>query len=1224
MKKHVLRFKSTFKLFLFILIIFSQNIFSQNVITIGTGTITNTTTTYPAPYGNYFYGARHQILIPASEIIAAGGSYGSISALAFDVVSLAGTPLQAFEIKMGTTSLSAITSWQSGLTSVYSQTSYTETNGWNTHNFVTNFQWNGTDNLVVEVCFNNTNWTDNAIVNQSATTYASCFEFWADTSGVCINNQFGSSENQRPNIRFTFLPDFALDAGITAITNPSDTVGTGTHNITATLTNFGINTITSATIRWSLDGISQTPIIWTGSLAAATTTNPILIDTFNFSTGSHTLKVWSSLPNSITDSNAVNDTTTKTILVQNIVTIGTGTITNDSTTYPAPYGNFYEGARHQILIPASEIIAAGGSSGNISALAFDVVTSIGTPLLGFEIKMGTTSLSAITSWQSGLTSVYSVSSYTETSGWNIHNFGISFPWNGTDNLVVEVCFNNNYYTSNAIVNQSTTTYTSCIEYHDDAAGVCLTNTVDSSYYQRPNLRFTFLPNVALDAGISVITNPTNSVASGVQNIITTLTNFGNDTLISATIGWSVDGITQLPFNWTGSLAFAATTSPITIDSFNFSPGTHFIKIWSFLPNSSADLNLLNDTLRKTILAQNLMNTVTIGTGTFTNTAYTYPAPYGNYFYGARHQILILASEIINTGGSSGNISALAFDVVTSIGTPLQGFEIKMGTTSLSAITSWHSGLTSVYSQNYYADTIGWNTHNFGTNFYWNGTDNLVVEVCFNNTSFINNSTVNQSATTYSSCILYYDDTSGVCINNTVNWTYNQRPNIRLSFGNTCPSAATISPSGQAIICPNDSIKLSATSNPNATYAWIHNGIIIQGATDSILYANQSGLYQAMLSDSICGILFSPNFYLIQHPSVTPLISSNGSIQSCTNDSMELYVPAFYNSYLWSNGATTQNTFVKNSGNYTVTVTNANSCKHYSNIFKVNATLLQIPDICIVGIDSATNNNRIIYERQTNALIDSFNIYKESSVVNVYQKIGSLPYNAPGIFIDPNSNPAQQDYKYKISAIDTCGTETSLSDYHKTIHLTINKGMGSTWNLIWLDGYIGFPFGSYYIYRGIDSLNLILIDSIQSTAQSYTDLNPPNDTVYYQLEVVKQIGCYPDSIFTKANTNYNSSRSNVADNIVFVGFNNIYIDNINLNIYPNPNKGNFVIDIRNIQNDIANIKVTNILGLTIYQENNIILNEQYKTSVNLKSVNNGVYFVIVQSKFGRIVKKLIVN
>jgi hypothetical protein len=54
---------------------------------VGTGTIQNTPWSYPAPYGNWYWGARHQMLVLASELTAAGLSAGSITSLGFVVVS---------------------------------------------------------------------------------------------------------------------------------------------------------------------------------------------------------------------------------------------------------------------------------------------------------------------------------------------------------------------------------------------------------------------------------------------------------------------------------------------------------------------------------------------------------------------------------------------------------------------------------------------------------------------------------------------------------------------------------------------------------------------------------------------------------------------------------------------------------------------------------------------------------------------------------------------------------------------------------------------------------------------------------------------------------------------------------------------------------------------------------------------------------------------------------
>ena len=64
-------------------------------------------------------------------------------------------------------------------------------------------------------------------------------------------------------------------------------------------------------------------------------------------------------------------------------TIGTGTIQNSTTDYPAPYGNWYWGSRHQLLVLASELSAAGIVAGDISSLAFDVAST--DPSMSYDV-----------------------------------------------------------------------------------------------------------------------------------------------------------------------------------------------------------------------------------------------------------------------------------------------------------------------------------------------------------------------------------------------------------------------------------------------------------------------------------------------------------------------------------------------------------------------------------------------------------------------------------------------------------------------------------------------------------------------------------------------------------------------------------------------------------------------------------------------------------------------
>jgi hypothetical protein len=307
----------------------------------------------------------------------------------------------------------------------------------------------------------------------------------------------------------------------------------------------------------------------------------------------------------------------------------------------------------------------------------------------------------------------------------------------------------------------------------------------------------------------------------------------------------------------------------------------------------------------------------------------------------------------------------------------------------------------------------------------------------------------------------------------------------------------------------------------------------------------------------------------------------------------------------------------------VTTTDANACVNTSQDFTVNSSLIAIPDICIVGVDSSTNANQIIWQRTNNPLITEYRIYKETAVANHYQLLVTKDISESSIYIDANSNPRQQAYRYKLSAVDTCGNETPLSDFHKTNHLTINVGSSNTWNLIW-DGYEGFSFGLYQIYRGTDSTQMTLLTQIQSTLHSYTDLNPPSGNVYYQIEVISPNSCYPDSVMAKASTSYNSSKSNMVNTSSVDGIEDENLSEMSFKIYPNPNKGLFTIESISLNEQNVELRIFNNLGSEVLYDRFSVYGKWHH-KVSLQSLAKGMYIVRLNTSKNKFYyRKVIVN
>ena len=85
----------------------------------------------------------------------------------------------------------------------------------------------------------------------------------------------------------------------------------------------------------------------------------------------------------------------------------------------------------------------------------------------------------------------------------------------------------------------------------------------------------------------------------------------------------------------------------------------------------------------------------------------------------------------------------------------------------------------------------------------------------------------------------------------------------------------------------------------------------------------------------------------------------------------------------------------------------------------------------------------------------------------------------------------------------------------------------------------------------------------------------------------------------------------------VGVNEIS-ENPEINVYPNPSNGIFNVDLHNVNT----IKVLNTLGALVYQEK-VNVNET-KTTLDLSSFSNGIYFIAVTNDKGTTNKKIIVS
>ncbi len=70
-------------------------------------------------------------------------------------------------------------------------------------------------------------------------------------------------------------------------------------------------------------------------------------------------------------------------------------------------------------------------------------------------------------------------------------------------------------------------------------------------------------------------------------------------------------------------------------------------------------------------------------------------------------------------------------------------------------------------------------------------------------------------------------------------------------------------------------------------------------------------------------------------------------------------------------------------------------------------------------------------------------------------------------------------------------------------------------------------------------------------------------------------------------------------------------NTSLEIYPNPNKGSFDLQINSSADDVLNLQVVNALGMTIYEYSGLKVNGKTVLPISLSNASAGVYYLKIQ-------------
>lgn len=301
------------------------------------------------------------------------------------------------------------------------------------------------------------------------------------------------------------------------------------------------------------------------------------------------------------------------------------------------------------------------------------------------------------------------------------------------------------------INYATLQYGACSKAVEEVTRAWYAVGVDTVGYVACTAQISFNgPSVSVSEGLGANTCPGEHIVNVPLQLSGPAPVGGNAiATITVTGGTAVNGVDYTLTTNTVTFPAGSTTPqyfPITVyDNGNILDTGRYIDLQMTInPNGSnaSAATVLMQTRVRIVNDDNVpvaggpeVRTVTAGNSVSGNAT----SPFQSSYNQGRIQYILLASDLLNAGIKPNMpLSKVTFSVILKQSTqPYNGFTIKLGLTPLTSLSGGFitSNMAQVFSGNV-STVTGLNTLAFNNNFTWDGTSNLVMEVCFSNTSHI--------------------------------------------------------------------------------------------------------------------------------------------------------------------------------------------------------------------------------------------------------------------------------------------------------------------------------------------------------------------------------------------------------------------------------------------------------------------------------------------------------
>lgn len=426
--------------------------------------------------------------------------------------------------------------------------------------------------------------------------------------------------------------------------------------------------------------------------------------------------------------------------------------------------------------------------------------------------------------------------------------------------------------------------------------------------------------------------------------------------------------------------------------------------------------------------------------------------------------------------------------------------------------------------------------------------------------------------------------SGSTYSASVSGTYKIRARSSAGCWSSCSSVGvTINPnptpsvSGQNSVCSNTNGVLYSVLNSGNIFSWsISGGTIASGQNTNSVFVNwgTAGIGIATVTETNpstnCSKTVSMNVNI--NSSLNPSITSNGPTNICQGDSVMLDASAGFASYLWSNGATTQTITIFNTETFSVSVAGNNGCSG-SSTTPVTVTVSPNPSITIspAGVTSFCEGDSV-FLTSTSAGISTYTWTNGETTQNILvSDSGSYSVTVT------DTNGCSTTSAVAVIIVNPLQPTPAIIQNNDT--LSSSAASGNQW---YLNGFIITGATSqYYAVTENGSYSVIVTDTL--------------------------FGCFAASDLI---------------NVENVSIETIFNDPSLLSIFPNPVTNVLNISYSNPNSKSLTIKLIDITGQLIYQEDLHPFRGDYNKEIDMHNVASGIYFIKIIADTNVIIQKVV--